>query len=103
MSYPLEATAPTGFDDEPKTARRYTVHVLQIPVPQRRQLNPIRGNSMEDRVDEKELVLFLELLMPHIIHLNTVTDLLLEKGIFTKEEFSATRKRIQQQYEHRLE
>jgi hypothetical protein len=57
---------------------------------------------MEDGVDEKELVLFIELLMPHIIHLNTVTDLLLEKGIFTKEEFSAKRKRIQQQYEHRL-
>ena len=58
---------------------------------------------MEDRVDEKELVLFLELLMPHIIHLNTITNLLFEKGIFTREEFSAKRKRIQKQYEHGLE
>ena len=57
---------------------------------------------MEERLDEKELVLFLELLMPHIIHLSTVTDLLIEKGIFTREEFSTKRKQIQQQYEHRL-
>ena len=57
---------------------------------------------MEDRVDEKELVLFLELLMPHIIHLNTVTELLLEKGIFTRKEFSTKRKRVQQQYERTL-
>jgi hypothetical protein len=99
----LEATAPTGFDDDPKTARRHTVHVLQIPVPRKRQLNPVRGKPMEDGVDEKELVLFLELLIPHIIDLKTVTGLLLEKGIFTKEEFSAKRKRIQQQYEHGLE
>jgi hypothetical protein len=55
---------------------------------------------MEDRVNEKELLLFLELLMPHIIHLNTVTELLLEKGIFSREEFSTKRKRIQQKYEH---
>jgi len=58
---------------------------------------------MEERLDEKELVLFLELLMPHIIHLNTVTDLLLEKGIFIRKESSTKRKRIQQQYGHRLE
>ncbi|UCE35394.1 MAG: hypothetical protein JSV40_05695 [Deltaproteobacteria bacterium] len=58
---------------------------------------------MEDGVDEKELVLFLELLMPHIIHLNAVTDLLLEKGIFTREEFSTKRKQVQQQYENRSE
>ena len=58
---------------------------------------------MEDRVDEKELVLFLELLIPHITHLNAVTELLLEKGIITKEEFFAKRKRLQQQYEHGLE
>jgi hypothetical protein len=57
---------------------------------------------MEDRLDEKELVLFLELLMPHIIHLNAVTELLFEKGILTKEEFSAKRKQVQQQYERTL-
>ena len=57
---------------------------------------------MEDRVDEKKLVLFLELLMPHIINLNTLTELLIEKGILTKEEFSAKRKRVQHRYEHGL-
>ena len=87
MPHPIEANAPTGFDDEPKTARGYVVHVLRIPVPLRRQLNPIRGNSMEHGVDDKKLVLFLELLMPYIIHLNTVTELLLEKGIFTRKGF----------------
>ena len=55
---------------------------------------------MEERLDEKELVILLELLMPHIIHLNTTTELLFEKGIFTRKEFSTKRKHVQQQYEH---
>ena len=34
---------------------------------------------MEERLDEKELVILLELLMPHIIQLNTITELLSRK------------------------
>jgi hypothetical protein len=102
VRHPIEASAPTSFDDEPKTARGYNVHVLQIAMPRKRQLNPVRGNSMEERLDEKELVILLELLMPHIIHLNTITELLFEKGIFTRKEFSAKRKQVQKQYEHKL-
>jgi hypothetical protein len=102
VRHQIEGPSPTSVDDEPKIARGYSVYLLQIPIPRKRQLNPVRGNSMEERLDEKELVILLELLMPHIIHLNTITELLFEKGIFTREEFSAKKKQVQQQYEQNL-
>ena len=57
---------------------------------------------MDEKPDDKQLVIFLELLMPHVIQLNTITQLLIEKGIITKEEFSAKRNLVQDNYEKTL-
>ena len=57
---------------------------------------------MTEKTDERELVIFLELLMPHVIQAQTVTQLLLEKGIFTKEEYLGKRKQVQEDYERKL-
>ena len=57
---------------------------------------------MTEKADERELVIFLELLMPHVIQAQTVTQLLLEKGIFTKEEYLGKRKQVQEDYERKL-
>ena len=57
---------------------------------------------MTERTDERELVVFLELLLPHVIQTQTVTQLLLEKGIFTKEEYLGKRKQVQEDYERKL-
>ena len=54
---------------------------------------------MTERLDEKELVVFLELLMPNVIELRTVTQLLIEKGVFSKEEFFVKRRQVQSEYE----
>ena len=61
-----------------------------------------RGNSMTEKTDERELVIFLELLMPHVIQVQTLTQLLLEKGIFTKEEYLVKRKQVQEDYDGKL-
>lgn len=57
---------------------------------------------MTEKTDERELVIFLELLMPHVIQTQTVTQLLIEKGIFTKEEYLGKRKQVQEDYERKL-
>ena len=57
---------------------------------------------MTEKTDERELVIFLELLMPHVIQTQAVTQLLLEKGIFTKEEYLWKRKQVQEDYERKL-
>lgn len=57
---------------------------------------------MTEKIDERELVIFLELLMPHVIQAQTLTQLLLEKGIFTKEEYLGKRKQVQEDYERKL-
>ena len=54
---------------------------------------------MTEKTDERELVIFLELLMPHVVQVQTLTQLLLEKGIFTKEEYLVKRKQVQEDYE----
>lgn len=58
---------------------------------------------MTERLDEKELVVFLELLMPNVIELRTVTQLLIEKGVFSKEEFFVKRRQVQSEYERGAE
>jgi hypothetical protein len=57
---------------------------------------------MTEKTDERELVIFLELLMPHVIQVQTLTQLLLEKGIFTKEEYLGKRRKVQEDYEGKL-
>ena len=53
---------------------------------------------MAEKLDEKELVSFKEAFMGHMIHLDAVSELLIEKGVITKEEFEAKLKKVQADY-----
>ena len=54
---------------------------------------------MAEKLDPKELVNFKELLMANSIQVDAITQLLIEKDFFTKEEFFAKLKQIQSQYQ----
>ena len=53
---------------------------------------------MADKLDPKELVSFEELLVSNTIQIDAITQLLIEKGFFTKKEFFETLKRVQMEY-----
>ena len=54
---------------------------------------------MAEQLDPNELVSFRELLISNTIQLDTVTRLLIEKGIITEEEFFAKLKQAQSEYQ----
>ena len=54
---------------------------------------------MAEKLDSDELVSFKELLIANSVQVDTLTQLLIEKGIFTKEEFFAKLKQVQMEYE----
>ena len=54
---------------------------------------------MAERLDEKELVTSEELIMSQMIQLDTITQLLIEKGIISEEEFFTKLKQVQYEYE----
>ncbi len=54
---------------------------------------------MAEKLDEKELVSFEELLRANTIQVDTVTQLLIEKGIFSEQEFFTKLKQVQNDYE----
>ncbi len=56
---------------------------------------------MAEKLDEKEMTSYHELLMSQIIQLDAVSQLLIEKGIITNEEFVAKLKKVQYEYESR--
>jgi hypothetical protein len=53
---------------------------------------------MAEKLDPSEMVSFKELLISNSIHIDAVTQLLIEKGIFTKEEFFVMLKKVQMEY-----
>jgi hypothetical protein len=53
---------------------------------------------MADKLDEKELVSFKELLMANSYQADALTQLLIEKGIITEQEFYLKLKQVQLQY-----
>ena len=53
---------------------------------------------MTKKLDEKELVSFNEAFMGQMIQLDTVSELLIEKGVITKAEFEAKLKQVQYEY-----
>ena len=53
---------------------------------------------MAQKLDPKELVKFQELLMANSIIVDSLTQLLMEKGIITNEEFFAKMKQVQAEY-----
>ncbi len=54
---------------------------------------------MAKKLDPDEMVSFKELLISNSIQIDAVTQLLIEKGIFTKEEFFGMLKRVQMEYQ----
>ena len=57
---------------------------------------------MATKLDEKELVSSEELLMAQMIQIDAVSQLLIEKGIFTEEEFFMKLKQVQAEYQNRV-
>ena len=55
--------------------------------------------QMAEKLDPKELVRFQELLMANSIIVDSLTQLLMEKGIITNEEFFAKMKQVQAEYQ----
>ena len=56
---------------------------------------------MAEQLDPSELVSFKELLMANSIQGDAIAQLLIEKGIFTKEEFFDMLKQVQMEYQRR--
>lgn len=53
---------------------------------------------MAEKLDPRELLNFKELLMANSIQVDAIAQLLIEKGIFTKEEFFDMLKQVQMDY-----
>ncbi len=53
---------------------------------------------MAEKLDEKELVTFKEMLMDNSIQVDAVAQLLIEKGIITEEEFHAKLSQVVHEY-----
>ena len=60
---------------------------------------PGKGDSMARRLDEKELVSFEELLRANMIQVDALSQLLIEKGLITEQEFYTKLKQVQHDYE----
>ena len=56
---------------------------------------------MAQKLDEKELVTFKELLTANSAMVDALAQLLIERGIITEEEFYAKLKTVKSQYEQR--
>jgi hypothetical protein len=54
---------------------------------------------MGRKLDEKDLVSFKELLMANSKMVDTLAQLLIQKGVFTEEEFYARLKDVDRQYQ----
>ena len=56
---------------------------------------------MAEKLDEKEVVDLQELLIAQMIQLDAVSELMIEKGVITNEEFVAKLNQVQYEYESR--
>jgi len=54
---------------------------------------------MAEKLNEKEIVSFEELLRANTIQVDTVTQLLIEKGVFSEQEFFTKLKQVQHEWE----
>ena len=54
---------------------------------------------MAEKLDPNELVSFKELLMANSIQVDTLGQLLIEKGLITKDEFHTKLKQVQMEYQ----
>ena len=56
---------------------------------------------MAEKLNPKEIVTYKELLIMSMIETQTIVQLMIEKGIITKEEYFAKLKEVQIQYQER--
>ena len=56
---------------------------------------------MAEKLDPSELVNFKELLMANSMQVDAIAQLLIEKGVFSKEEFFDMLKQVQMDYQRR--
>jgi len=54
---------------------------------------------MAEKLNEKEIVSFEELVMANIVQLDAITQLLVEKAIITEQEFFTKLKQVQAEWE----
>jgi mannitol/fructose-specific phosphotransferase system IIA component (Ntr-type) len=54
---------------------------------------------MAEKLDEKELVTFKEMLMANSVEVDALCELLIEKGIITEQKFYTKLKEVQAEYE----
>lgn len=57
---------------------------------------------MGKKLSEKELVSFKEMLIANSIQVDTLSQLLIEKGIITEEEFFVKLKQVQFEYQKKM-
>jgi hypothetical protein len=62
-------------------------------------LNPTRRLIMAKKLDSAELVSFKELLMANAIQIDALTQLLIDKGLITQQEFFTKLKQVQSDYQ----
>jgi hypothetical protein len=60
--------------------------------------NPLMEAIMAIKMDPSDLLSFRELLIANSIQLDTITQLLIDKGVFTSDEFYARLKQVQIEY-----
>ena len=56
---------------------------------------------MAEKLDEREMVSFKEMLIANSIQVDALCQLLIEKGIITEEEFYTKLKQVQLEYERK--
>ncbi len=56
---------------------------------------------MAEKIDPKELVRFQEILMANSMMIETLTQLLMEKGIISDEEFFTKLKKVKKDYQRK--
>ena len=62
---------------------------------------PRKGNQMARKLDDKELVSSEENLRANMIQVDALSQLLIEKGFITEQEFFTKLKEVQHDYESR--
>jgi hypothetical protein len=60
--------------------------------------NSLMEATMAIKMDPSDLLSFRELLIANSIQLDTITQMLIDKGIFTSDEFYARLKQVQIEY-----
>lgn len=61
------------------------------------------GELMAENLDSNEMSTFKDLLLANSLQIDAVAQLLIEKGVFSKDEFFDMLKRIQSEYEKKGE